>query len=389
MKTSIIFAMLACILLSGTAIKAQPEPERLNLPGDNLNLFAVMKIFQESETLELFEKTLNEQDSRVNNLDLNGDNYIDYIKVVDYVKGEVHMIIMQVAINQSENQDVAVFVVEKDRNGEVYIQLIGDEALYGKGYIIEPYYQSNKGGTPNPGYVGNNHNVVVEPVVYYEPSAWPVVRYIFMPSYVIWASPWYWGYYPTYWHPWAPWYWHEYYGYHNHWNYHDHFHHGHGHHYNGWDEHYYGPRRSSSNTVIARRDRGEFNSTYSKPEKLKDGSALFIKTHPEASSIKDKTWKIKQNNDVSGKVKTDSENAASTQPKSVKKAKPSKSPGKTDIRKKESRYSSSGNTEVKKQENKSKSSGKSEQKSEPKKSENKVKKETQKSSGSSEKGKRK
>ena len=56
--------------------------EKLNLPGDNLNLYAVLNLFQESETIELFEENLNAEDSKINNLDLNNDDKIDYIKVM-------------------------------------------------------------------------------------------------------------------------------------------------------------------------------------------------------------------------------------------------------------------------------------------------------------------
>ena len=88
MKRFLITSILATIVAAGTALMAQDYPdEYLGLPGDNLNLYAVMKLFQESETIEGFERTLNDENSRINNLDLNGDNYIDYLKVVDYVDG--------------------------------------------------------------------------------------------------------------------------------------------------------------------------------------------------------------------------------------------------------------------------------------------------------------
>jgi hypothetical protein len=70
--------------------QTEGQEEKLNLPGDNLNLYAVMKMFQESETLEIFEKKLNEEDNRINNLDLNGDDQIDYIRVLDEVDGDVN-----------------------------------------------------------------------------------------------------------------------------------------------------------------------------------------------------------------------------------------------------------------------------------------------------------
>ena len=156
-----------------------------------------MKLFQESETLEDFEKNLNDENSRINNLDLNGDNFIDYIRVIDYVDRDVHNIVLRVAINRKENQDVAVFTVQRFSDGQVQIQLIGDEALYGRNYIIEPITDEQYAyQTPNPGYTGNSFgHVTVVRTTYYEVAAWPVIRFIYLPSYVAWHSAWYWGYY--------------------------------------------------------------------------------------------------------------------------------------------------------------------------------------------------
>src|SRR5512138_2917408 len=145
------------VLLTALTVRAQDRQDYLGLPGDNLNLYAVMKLFQESETLEGFERALNDENSHINNLDLNGDNLVDYIRVIDNVDGNVHTIVLQVAINRRENQDVAVFTVQRFNNGHVQIQLIGDESLYGPDYIIEPYIdEADSGETPNPGYIGNN-----------------------------------------------------------------------------------------------------------------------------------------------------------------------------------------------------------------------------------------
>ena len=93
-----------------------PE-EYLGLPGDNLNLYAVMNLFQESETLEAFERSLNEENSRINNLDLNNDGYVDYLTVSDFVSGNVHTIVLRSVLDRNEYQDVAVFTVEQLRNG--------------------------------------------------------------------------------------------------------------------------------------------------------------------------------------------------------------------------------------------------------------------------------
>jgi hypothetical protein len=111
MKKLILTSILALMIAAGTTIAQNRPDEYLGLPGDNLNLYAVMKLFQESQTLEDFERKLNDENSRINNLDLNGDNLIDYIMVKDYPDGNVHNIVLQVALNQNEKQDVAVFTV--------------------------------------------------------------------------------------------------------------------------------------------------------------------------------------------------------------------------------------------------------------------------------------
>jgi len=283
MKKLLITSTLAFLATAWSMVGAQDYPaEYLGLPGDNLNLYATMKLFQESETLESFEKNLNDEKSRINNLDLNGDNYIDYIMVIDYVDGDNHSIVLRAALNKDETQDVAVFTVQRLRDGSVQVQLVGDEALYGKNYIIEPIY-AESGETPNPGYIGNsgnNSNVAVVRTTTYEVAAWPVVRYIYLPTYTSWHSSWYWGYYPSYWNPWRPFYWHTYYGYH--YNYHNHYY-GH---YRSWNYNrcnnynniYYSSIRTYSPRVSARINNGNYRNTYSRPDLRKDGDVLYART---------------------------------------------------------------------------------------------------------------
>jgi hypothetical protein len=285
MKKFIITSILAVLIAAGTTTMAQDWPdEYLGLPGDNLNLYAVMKLFQESETLEGFERSLNDEDYRINNLDLNGDNLVDYIMVLDYVDGDVHNVVLRVALNQNEYQDVAVFTVQRFRNGSVQIQLIGDEALYGRNYIVEPIYDDNYGETPNPGYIGrpvNRVNITVIRTTPFEIAAWPLIRFIYRPTYVIWRSSWYWGYYPSYWHPWRPFYWHYYYGYHYKWytHYYKYYRHWQHHRYTRYNDFYYSSIRSHSPQVSTRIKEGNYKTTYSHPEQRRDGEALYAKIH--------------------------------------------------------------------------------------------------------------
>jgi len=315
MKKFIITSILAALFAAGTTLLAQEKQEDyLGLPGDNLNLYAVMKLFQESKTLEDFERNLNDPKTNINNLDLNSDNQVDYIKVFDDVDGDVHNIILQVAVGPKENQDVAVFTVQRFDNGQVNIQLTGDEELYGKDYIIEPIIdEAYQGETPNPGYTGNTRNVNGMTVTYVRTSpeeiaVWPLVRFIFLPSYTVWHSSWYWGYYRSYWHPWHPFSWHYYYGFHYNW-YHDYF--GHYrrwnyHRYTRWNDFYFAGRRSFSHDVFHRIETGSYKSTYSHPEQRKEGESMFAKTHP------DQYRRLSDNSSRDGSVTTRRSSTTST-----------------------------------------------------------------------------
>lgn len=265
-------------LFSSTVNAQVSTPEPLGLPGDNLNLYGVLDLFQKSPTLEEFEKKLNSEESKINNLDLNGNNMIDYINVKDNVNGDAHAIVLQVAVSANEMQDVAVIQVEKNKDGNILIQIIGNEQLYGKDYIIEPNDQTknnNSGGTPNPGYKGNTtvvtnnyytNNYNNDGGYSYYANDWGIVRFIFSAFYVVWISPYYWGFYPSYWYTWTPYYWHSYAYYHH---YHC------GYYYNNYCRSNiyrntncnaaYETCRRTSESVKGNVNNGKYNDTYSKP----------------------------------------------------------------------------------------------------------------------------
>jgi hypothetical protein len=251
-----IFSVILLLNMLPLSVLSQTDsdPVALGLPGDNLNLYAVLEVFQKSPTLEEFEKSLNDKETKINNLDLNNDKLVDYISVINLKNGLSHSIVLRVAINDKENQDVAVIEVSKDKNDKVAIQIIGDEDLYGKNYIIEPSKNKAISGTPNPGYIENDNDV-------YYVNDWPVVVYLFSPVYVVYTSPWYWGYYPSYWHPWTPVYYYDYWGFHSHY-YHNHFYRRLS--YVRYPIHYreYSRVRNSSTRVIRNRRDGIYDATY-------------------------------------------------------------------------------------------------------------------------------
>ena len=147
-------SMLSSPVFSQTASQTENDSTLLGLPGDNLDLYAVLDLFQKSKTIEDFEKSLNEEKTGVNNLDLNLDQKVDFIKVETKQKDKDFTFILQVDVTEKEKQDVAVILVSKDKNDKVTMQIVGDKDLYGEGYIVEPKTSTTPAVTANPGYKG-------------------------------------------------------------------------------------------------------------------------------------------------------------------------------------------------------------------------------------------
>ena len=197
MKKNLFLLVVAISLLSQPVFSqaATDSTELLGLPGDNLDLYAVLTLFQKSKTIEAFEKSLNDEKTGINNLDLNLDKKVDFIKVTTKKDGDAFSFILQVDVTKTETQDVAIILVSKDKKDKVSIQAVGDEDLYGKDYVIEP--KGNSSVTANPGYTGENPvtvNVPATTTVVVQSA--PIVQYVYSPAYVPYYPPYYYGYYP-------------------------------------------------------------------------------------------------------------------------------------------------------------------------------------------------
>lgn len=199
MKKYILPYLIAVIGLFSQPVFSQTSSDTtsLGLAGDNLDLYAVLDLFQKSKTIEDFEKSLNEQGTAVNNLDLDLDKKVDFIKVITKQKESSFTFVLQIAVSQTETQDVAVILVDKDKNGKVTMQIVGDEELYGKDYIIEP--KRTAAVTANPAYVGPDpvtENTPATTTIVVESA--PIVQYVYSPVYVPYVPPYYYGFYPPY-----------------------------------------------------------------------------------------------------------------------------------------------------------------------------------------------
>lgn len=133
-----------------------------------LDLQAVGAAFAQSNTVEEFENLLNNESYMLSNLDLNGDGYIDYLRVLETVEGMNHVFLIQAVLARDVYQDVATLVCEFSSATKAYVQVIGAPYIYGPNYIIEP-------------------------VFYTTPAIYVHLR---IGGYRPWHSPWYWDHFP-------------------------------------------------------------------------------------------------------------------------------------------------------------------------------------------------
>ena len=134
-----------------------------------LDLQAVAAAFAEAKSVKEFEMLLNSSRYMINNLDLNGDGYIDYLRVLETRKGYYHALLIQACIAPGLFQDVATLVAECRAN-LLYVEVIGDPYLYGYNYIVRPTFVKR-------------------------PPMWDMFG---KPTYTTWNSPYYHGHWPSY-----------------------------------------------------------------------------------------------------------------------------------------------------------------------------------------------
>ncbi len=203
----VIIVFLACIAHAYSFSQKDATGDSTGLAGDNFSLQGALELFSKATSIEEFEKALNTASNHVNNLDLNEDAEIDYVRVEDHTDGNVHAFALQVGVSETESQDVAVIEIEKTGETVAQAQIVGDEELYGEGIYVEALDEKAKGGKGGPSAPIETYIIVVNVWL------WPCVQFIYAPSYLLWNSPWHWRAHPSWWKPWRPYGWRVHYGY--------------------------------------------------------------------------------------------------------------------------------------------------------------------------------
>ena len=134
-----------------------------------LDLNAVAAAFAESNSVRDFEQILNSSRYMINNLDLNRDGWVDYVRVIETSKGYYHSLLLQACLAPGVFQDVATIVAER-RPDVLFVEVIGDRYLYGYNYIVRPVFVKR-------------------------PPLWTAYG---RSTYAVWSSPYYYGAFPSY-----------------------------------------------------------------------------------------------------------------------------------------------------------------------------------------------
>ncbi|MFQ3583065.1 MAG: hypothetical protein SNJ49_14325 [Chloracidobacterium sp.] len=184
---------LAALLTSGcfacSASRPAPQPVSAppakpstvtatsNVPGQGLDLQALIGLTKQAKDAETLERLLNQPGS-INNLDLDEDGNVDYVRVQEYGGGTTKNFSFVALLNDGQEQEVANLVIEQTPGqSEATVQVQGHPAVYG-------------------------------PNVYYS-AALPIATALFLawaltPRPAFYVSPYGFGAFPAYYRPYAP-----------------------------------------------------------------------------------------------------------------------------------------------------------------------------------------
>ncbi|MBN2809231.1 MAG: hypothetical protein JXR80_07030 [Deltaproteobacteria bacterium] len=141
--------------------------------GDGLDLASLGSLLKKAENAADLERLLNDPKTGLNNLDLNEDGKVDYIKVTEFGNEQTKGFSLTVEPAAGETQEVATIEIEKTADDQASVQVKGNEQIYGQNH----YYHNSFGLTDM------------------------LFMYWLFRPHPFYASPWGYGSYPGYYQP--------------------------------------------------------------------------------------------------------------------------------------------------------------------------------------------
>lgn len=156
------------------AVQTYQEPPRateviLKEYSKGLDLNAVTALAKKAKDAADFERLLNSESEAVNNIDLNDDGKVDYIKVSEYGSGDKRGFSLTEEIAPGKIQEIATIDIQREGENAT-MQTTGNPSLYGQ----SNYHHSSFGLTDAllVGWLFSNHSSYASPFGYgnYPPS---------------------------------------------------------------------------------------------------------------------------------------------------------------------------------------------------------------------------
>jgi hypothetical protein len=177
---SLILPVMLLVFFLPACNKNRVDPNaQVNVYADKdlakgLDLKALGEMVKKTPNAEQLEKELNQPNS-INNLDLDEDGKVDYIKVTEFGKDNVRGLSFTDDVKGGETQEIATVEITKNKDN-ADMNVVGNNTIYS-----------------DPGYASYHSSFGLTDLI--------IMSYLFSPRHVFWMSPYHYGYYPGYYHP--------------------------------------------------------------------------------------------------------------------------------------------------------------------------------------------
>ena len=126
-----VLMIVGLILILTGCSSAQSQPVTA---ADGLDLHALVGVVRQANNGEDLERRLNSPGG-INNLDLTGDGKVDFIDVTEFGDGSFRGYSLAVHMDEHNTQEVATINISQV-NGDIAIQVHGNEQIYGQGAFV-------------------------------------------------------------------------------------------------------------------------------------------------------------------------------------------------------------------------------------------------------------
>ena len=135
-----VIVLIALLKPSKPKAEYNVNVQTISSAADGLDLKAVGELVKKAKDAEHLERLLNDKKEEVNNLDLNEDGEVDYVKVTEYGDNQVKGFSLTAEPESGEEQEVATIEIEKSGEGQANVQIHGNRQIYGESHYHRSHF---------------------------------------------------------------------------------------------------------------------------------------------------------------------------------------------------------------------------------------------------------